>query len=76
MCIYVRIGIYHDLERILVILENNEHKVKCYIYCNIKTLCVICNRRIINLPIIGKLWWETNSEKEDDQLLVYSSHHE
>jgi len=23
---YVRIGIYHDLERILVILENNEHK--------------------------------------------------
>jgi len=76
MCIYVRIGIYHDLERILVILENNEHKVKYYSYCNIKTLCVICNRRIINLPIIDKLWWETNSEKEDDQLLVYSSHHE
>jgi len=63
MYIYVRIGIYHDLERIFVILENIEHKVKCYSYWNIKTLCVSCNRRIANLPIIGKLWWETNSEK-------------
>jgi len=26
--------------------------------------------RIVNLPIIGKLWWETNSGKEDDQILV------
>jgi len=26
--------------------------------------------RSVNLPIIGKLWWETKSEKEDDQIIV------
>jgi len=76
MYIYVRIGIYHEFERILVILENNEHKVKCYSYCNIKTLCVSCNRRIANLPILINCGGKLTQKKEDDQILVYSSHHE